>query len=179
MLRANPQEFHIFKPLFYSPLHLSRYIVVKFTWGMSKSSSSKLAGWRLVWGDISFFMSNDDRSESGPWWKLVWVIILLNFLFQHHAPQIIYHWSSNHALPQTFVHLEEFLVFLVFSEQPSSEHNPNMFPTTPTDSLLINYLIVYEPSASSEGLWSDPTLGKLALSISISTLFKTQHKVSS
>ena len=121
---------------------------------MSKSSSSKLAGWRLVWGDISFFMS-DDRSESGPW-KLVWVIILLNFLF-HHAAQIIYHWSSNHAQTQTFVHLEEFLVFLAGSDQPSSEHNPNMFPTTPADSLLINYLIVYEASASSEGLWSDPT----------------------
>ena len=120
---------------------------------MSKSSSSKLAGWRLVWGDISFFMS-DDRSESGPW-KLVWVIILLNFLF--HPPQIIYHWSSNHAQPQTFVHLEEFLVFLAGSVQPSSEHNPNMFPTTPADSLLINYLIVYEQSASSGGLWSDPT----------------------
>ena len=121
---------------------------------MSKSSSSKLAGWRLVWGDISFFKS-DDRSESGPW-KLVWVIILLNFLF-HHPPQIIYHWSSNHAQPQTFVHLEEFFVFLASSVQPSSEHNPNMFPTTPADSLLINYLIVYSPSASSEGLWSDPT----------------------
>ena len=119
---------------------------------MSKSSSSKLAGWRLVWGDISFFISDTHRSESGPW-KLVWVIILLNFLL---PPQIIYHWSSNHAQPQTFVHLEEFLAFLAV--QPSSEHNPNMFPTTPADSLLINYLIVYEASpASSEGLWSDPT----------------------
>ena len=149
-------------------------IVVKFTCGMSKSSSSKLAGWRLVWGDISFFKS-DDRSESGPW-KLVWVIILLNFLF-HALPQIIYHWSSNHAQPQTFVHLEEFLVFLA-SDEPSSQHNPNMFPTTPADSLLINYLIVYEASASS-GAFDRTPLGKLALSISISTLFKTQHKVSS
>lgn len=142
-------------------------IVVKFTCGMSKSSSSKLAGWRLVWGDISFFKS-DDRSESGPW-KLVWVIILLNFLF-HALPQIIYHWSSNHAQPQTFVHLLEFLLFLAF---------PNTIQTcSAADSLLINYLIVYEASASS-GAFDRTPLGKLALSISISTLFKTQHKVSS
>ena len=145
MLRANPQEFHIWTFVF---LHRGINRVIQFTWGMaSKSSSSKLAGWRLVcWGDISFFMSA--RSESAAW-KFVWVIILL-FAFLHHASQIIYHSGSNHAQTQTFVHLEEFFVFLVsFSEPSSIKHNPNMFGTTAAaDSLLINYLIVYEASSA-------------------------------
>ena len=145
MLRANPQEFHIWT---FVLLQRGIYRVIEFTWGMaSKSSSSKLAGWRLVcWGDISFFMSA--RSESAVW-KFVWVIIFL-FAFLQHAPQIIYHSGSNHAQTQTFVHLEEFFVFLVSSAEPSSiKHNPNMFGTTAAaDSLLINYLIVYEASSA-------------------------------